>query len=363
MEIKKKKKVTKEQRFPSISLCCHHHDEQSKVARGQREINNNRIMSTSAPSSSSGGAKSSYLTNPVLAAKAKDVVDKLFASTSIDRTTFLLRSKETVPPTLEHYIAPMRLSKEEMVCRTFLADIAVAEAFNPNTTNVTFAPFPRSCEDVLELKPPEKIELHHVVVPKIFQPLPPKAPPKAPRVKSESASSRSRKRSYQASSLPEFAVDDDSRNMMKRSKPGTGEGDEEEDEPDDGEADQEPIHLHSTAPINLQAVLHDVFNEYWDMEFDDKVVHAFLAKISKLNCLDYGLTDFSSESCSLPVIKDKLKEGRYTTVEAFYYDFNLMFQNVLNYYPNDHPAYAKAFELSKHFELKWEATKALFKHA
>ena len=321
-------------------------------------------MSISAPSSSSSssssGTNSSYLTNPVLLAKAKDVVDKLFVSTSIDRTTFLLRSKETVPPTLEHYIAPMRLSKEEMVCRTNLADIAVAEAFNPNTTNVTFAPFPRSFEDVLELKPPEKIELHHVVVPKIFQPLPPKPPPKAPRTKGDSATSRSRKRAFQASVLPEFAVDDDSRNPMKRNK--TGEGDDEEDETDDGEADLEPVH-HSTAPINLQAVLHDVFNEYWDMEFDDKVVHAFLAKISKLNCLDYGLTDFSSESCSLPVIKDKLKEGRYTTVEAFYYDFNLMFQNVLNYYPNDHPAYAKAFELSKHFELKWEATKALFKHA
>ena len=308
----------------------------------------------SAPSSSSA-----TLTNPVLVAKAKDVVDKLFVSTAIDRTTFLLRSKETVPPTLEHYIAPMRLSKEEMVCRTYLADIAVAEAFNTNITS--FAPFPRSCEDVLELKPPEKIELHHVVVPKIFQPVPPKAPPKAPRTKGDgTSSSRSRKRSFQASVLPEFAVDDDSRNPMKRSK--TGEGDDEEDEPDDGEVDVEPIH-HSTAPINLQAVLNDVFNEYWDMEFDDKVVHAFLAKISKLNCLDYGLSDFSSESCSLPVIKDKLKEGRYTTVEAFYYDFNLMFQNVLNYYPNDHPAYAKAFELSKHFELKWEATKALFKHA
>ena len=39
------------------------------------------------------------------------------------------------------------------------------------------------------------------------------------------------------------------------------------------------------------------------MEYDDAIVNAFLARIDKRNCADYGLTDFASESCSLPVIK------------------------------------------------------------
>jgi len=162
--------------------------------------------------------------------------------------------------------------------------------------------------------------------------------------------------------LPEFGSADDDPRHLKKSKSGIGIGDgDDDDDAADAEPDAPPP-PSSSIPINLQQVLHTVFNEYWEMECDDQVVHAFFSKINKTNCRDFGLQDFAWESCSLPVIKDKLKDGRYATVEAFYYDFNLMFQNIFNYYPHDHPAHAKASELNKHFEQRWEQAKSTFRY-
>ena len=327
------------------------------------------IGSTSNSSGSSGSSgKSSVVKAEELRVAAAKVVQNLFAHAQVDRTTFQLRPKQTVPPTLEQYIEPLRLSKEELLHRTNLGDIVMTESFSSVNTNITFPPFPRDLEAFLELKPPEKVEIHHVMQSsKIFQPILPKVQPKPLRIKSSEGPTRlqrERKRGgqFQTSSLPEFGTaDDDSSRLTKRFK-GGGEGDEEEYDGDEGEAEPEVVMHSNSVPLNLQYVINEVFNEYWEMEFDDKVVHAFLAKISKFNCVEYGLSDFASESHSLPVIKEKLKEGRYGTVEAFYYDFSLMFQNVLMYYPPDHPAHAKAGELLKHFEVKWEHAKSMFRY-
>lgn len=301
---------------------------------------------------------------------AAKVVQNLFAHAQVDRTTFQLRPKQTVPPTLEQYVEPLRLTKEELLHRTNLGDIVMSsESFGNVNTSITFPPFPRELEVFLELKPPEKVEMHQVVqINKAFQPVVLKVQQKPLRIKSSEGLIRPRERKrggqFQTSSLPEFGTaDDDSSRQMKRFK-GGGEGDEEDEDDagDEGEAEPDVVMHSNSVPLNLQHIISDVFNEYWEMEFDDKVVHAFLAKISKFNCVEYGLSDFASESHSLPVIKEKLKEGRYGTVEAFYYDFSLMFQNVLRYYPPDHPAHAKAGELLKHFELKWEYAKSMFRY-
>jgi hypothetical protein len=56
-----------------------------------------------------------------------------------------------------------------------------------------------------------------------------------------------------------------------------------------------------------------------------------------------------------------LRDLRYPTVESFYYDFKLLFQNILDYFPKDHPAYFKAFELSAYFDKQWEIAKLKLK--
>ena len=55
-------------------------------------------------------------------------------------------------------------------------------------------------------------------------------------------------------------------------------------------------------------------------------MNAFLARIDKRNCADYGLTDFASESCSLPVIQvcphTKSKYFKYLAISfLFFYHF------------------------------------------
>lgn len=59
--------------------------------------------------------------------------------------------------------------------------------------------------------------------------------------------------------------------------------------------------------------------------------------------------------------QEKLRDFQYPSVESFYYDFSLLFQNILQYFPNNHPAYAKAYELSLHFEKQWELAKLTLK--
>jgi hypothetical protein len=58
-----------------------------------------------------------------------------------------------------------------------------------------------------------------------------------------------------------------------------------------------------TLPINFYEVAKQLFDEFWNLQFDNKEVDfAFFANITIHNCRDYGLTTFSEKSYSLTVI-------------------------------------------------------------
>jgi hypothetical protein len=87
------------------------------------------------------------------------------------------------------------------------------------------------------------------------------------------------------------------------------------------------------------------------------VSSAFFAKLSSANCAQFGLTKFAAAPCSLPIIKDKLEERKYSNYQEFVNDFHQMFDNIFTYYPSDHAAYTKAIELKSMFESSWEIAK------
>jgi hypothetical protein len=58
-----------------------------------------------------------------------------------------------------------------------------------------------------------------------------------------------------------------------------------------------------TLPVNFYEIASQLFDEFWNLQFDDKEVNfAFFANITIHNCRDYGLTTFSEHSYSLGVI-------------------------------------------------------------
>ena len=221
----------------------------------------------------------------------REQVNDLFNSANIDRTYFLIRKKQTIPKTLEHFIAPMRLSKDELAMESGLAEIAT---FDFNIHSIESIPqFPLSYESDLILKPPKIVDYHHVVqtskiVAPIIKPVVKGVREKKTRV------SRVMKRSFQVNILPEFAASVEDSHTSKKFRGG------EVDEDIDELVGVEELHA---PPENLYQVIGNLFNEFWNMEYDETIVNAFLARIDKRNCADYGLTDFASESCSLPVIK------------------------------------------------------------
>mmetsp|Transcript_3510 Transcript_3510/g.5796 ORF Transcript_3510/g.5796 Transcript_3510/m.5796 type:complete len:95 (-) Transcript_3510:1152-1436(-) len=87
----------------------------------------------------------------------------------------------------------------------------------------------------------------------------------------------------------------------------------------------------------------------------------FFANITSINCKLYKLEAFSEQSHALPVIKEKLKNRAYISVEDFVYDFNQMFQNIFKFYPESHGAIQKAIELSKLFDERWQVALTKFK--
>lgn len=221
----------------------------------------------------------------------REQVNELFNSAKIDRTYFLIRNKQTLPKSLEHFIAPMRLSREELAMESGLAEI-VSSGFDIHSCD-SIPLFPISFESDLVLKPPKIVDYHHVVqiskiVPPVVKPVVKGFREKKTRV------SRVMKRSFQANILPEFAASVEDTHTSKKFR--CGEVDEDVEEL----VGVEELHA---PPENLYQVIGGVFNEFWQMEYDDAIVNAFLARIDKRNCADYGLTDFASESCSLPVIK------------------------------------------------------------
>lgn len=126
-------------------------------------------------------------------------VNELFSFAKINRTNFLLRSKQTVPRTLEHLIAPMRLSNEELLLDCGISNI-VKTQFDIHTID-NIPNFSNIIENDLILKPPKIIDYNHVVQTSRIIPIIPKPiikPPKEKKVRG----SRVMKRSFQASNLP-----------------------------------------------------------------------------------------------------------------------------------------------------------------
>lgn len=75
-------------------------------------------------------------------------------------------------------------------------------------------------------------------------------------------------------------------------------------------------------PENLYKVIGNVFNEFWQMDYPENVVNAFLARINKRNCADYGLSDFATESCSLPVIQVRPWLHLFLLISFLFYKLN-----------------------------------------
>lgn len=123
-------------------------------------------------------------------------------------------------------------------------------------------------------------------------------------------------------------------------------------------------HRASAPIVNLYEVINPVFNEFWSLEFDNmQVTPAFFASIDALNAKEFGLSTYASEACSLPVIQKKISERRYFTAQAFVYDMESMFRNVLKYYPENHPAYSTALHLQSKFATLWIAAEPQLKYS
>lgn len=70
----------------------------------------------------------------------------------------------------------------------------------------------------------------------------------------------------------------------------------------------EPEKINRRAiPTNFYTVVQPLFQEFWEMEFDnDEVTYAFFARITNMNCRDFKLEAFAERSYCLEVIKVKL---------------------------------------------------------
>lgn len=116
------------------------------------------------------------------------------------------------------------------------------------------------------------------------------------------------------------------------------------------------IREESLPPQNMYQVIQQVFQEFWSLEFEDpSVTAAFFARIDSRNCMDYQLATFAHKACSLPVIQERIQDKRYASTDAFLHDFHTMFENVHAYYPESHPAVAKAYDLRKLFDTRWQS--------
>ena len=133
--------------------------------------------------------------------------------------------------------------------------------------------------------------------------------------------------------------------------------------------EQETLSSHSDnnkqlakIPTNFDIVAKEFFDYFWKLEFDDKEVNnALFAKITILNCKDFNLTTFADKSYCLPIIKERLEKNAYLAMEDFVFDFQQMFANILEFYPETHAAYQTAKELIIIFSEKWKEAKMKFK--
>lgn len=125
--------------------------------------------------------------------------------------------------------------------------------------------------------------------------------------------------------------------------------------------------------LNFYPIIQQIFDYFYDLEYDKQEINfAFFARITSKNCKDFQLSHFADESTCLAVIKvrfqlliylvsfdikislqDRLRDKSYTKAEDFRQDFDIMFENIITYYPQGHEAISKAKELQKIFYIKW----------
>lgn len=155
--------------------------------------------------------------------KIRDQVNELFNSAKIDRTYFILRNKQTIPKSMEHFIAPMRLSKEELAMESGLAEIASSNFNIHAIENIPL--FPQSYESDLVLKPPKIVDYNHVVqISKIVQPI---IKPTVKGVREKKVRGpRVMKRPLQANILPDFAASVDDNHHAKKFRGEIEDGEE-----------------------------------------------------------------------------------------------------------------------------------------
>lgn len=113
----------------------------------------------------------------------------------------------------------------------------------------------------------------------------------------------------------------------------------------------------SVTPEVLYTTIQSIFHEYWSMSFDsDDITAAFFARIDAYNAHMFRLSSFAPESTSLSVIQQRITERRYTSLDAFQYDMDTMFNNILKYYPPESPAVSTAQRLKAQFASQWQKT-------
>ena len=279
---------------------------------------------------------------------------ELMAKHSLTRFSLNKAGKESIAKGGDAYTQPYKISKEEKSILIKLRDNLLVhidsniEAVLPYSSN--------ELESLLVLEAPKKIEAHKVMkadvsnIKVISQPADVKSKKKVAVNKSIVKPVRVKRGNF------DYTVDiensDDEDNGAKK-----GRFDNYNDE-----FSVKIIEKPRQNCTNLYEILNEVFNIFWDMDFPDDqtitVKAAFFAKIDSHNCIDFGLTSFAPDSCSLPVIKDRIESKDYKALDDLVFDFNTMFENIFKYYPPDHLAYHKATELKALLRSEIEKARA-----
>lgn len=273
---------------------------------------------------------------------------------SLTRSSLNKSGKESVAKGGDAYMQPYKVSKEEKSILVHLRDHLQLH-FDSNV-DVVLPYSQNELESLLVLEVPKKIEAHKVM----------KADVSNIKVIEQTADLKSKKKGAVSKSIVKPVRT--KRSNFDYSVAAENSGDEENGVKK-GRFDDYYDELGANVKekprqncINLYEILNEIFNVFWDMEFPDDqtitVKAAFFAKIDCHNCVDFGLTTFATESCCLPIIKDRLESKDYKTLDDAVFDFNTMFENIFKYYHPNHVAYHKATELKVLLQNEIEKAKS-----
>ncbi len=288
------------------------------------------------------------------APRGVSLAQEWMARHSLTRSSLNKSGKESVAKGGDAYMQPYKISKEEKSILVNLRDHLLLH-FDGNIDAIL--PYSlHELESLLVLEVPKKIEAHKVMkadvsnIKVIEQTTDLKSKKKGAISKSIVKPVRTKRSNFDYSVAAENSGDEES--SVKK-----GRFDDYYDE-----LSTKVIEKPRQNCINLYEVLNEVFNIFWDMEFPDDqtitVKAAFFAKIDCHNCVDFGLTTFATESCCLPIIKERLESKDYKTLDDAVFDFNTMFENIFKYYHPEHLAYHKAIELKAMLQSEIEKAKA-----